>query len=657
MTFILKTIALYSHDGEIRHVPFERGLNIVTGQSNRGKSALLSIVEYCLGRSTFMVPDGRIRESVAWYALVLEAENGQQVLIAKPAPARGAESQSRVYFESGTALRLPDMRRLSANSNDDSLERWLSQRSGISPNLHLPTEHSTRAPLEASIKHTAYYLFQGQSLVANKDLLFHRQNEQFIPQAIRDTLPYFLGAVREDRLAITQALREARRRLAALQRQRDEAGSGASVRLSRGRTLLEEAKQVGALPPETKAETAAEIIENLRSALEWNPATAPSFDDGRIDALRQQVEALRGQLRDKDDQIAAAQAFAHEAEGFSSELSEQVWRLRSISLFRADVSECPVCATPLTELIPQAEDIRNSLKALDSGLDSVVRERPRLREHIESLSSDRNDMRAELEQKRLELEALAAEQAAFEEMRDANIRVARVLGRVSYYLETVRASDERSSPSRELAFAEGEVSRLEGLASDDESDDRLSSVMSRISSRMTMWAQTLGLEYQTHPYRLAMDKLTVVADKEDHPVPMYRMGGGQNWLGCHLIALLALHHVFVKLQRPVPRFLMLDQPSQVYFASPDVYRSLGGTTSATLAADADMVAVRRMFRFLFDVSQDLGPHFQIIVMEHANIDNDWFQKSMIEEPWAGDPRDARSSRGPAALIPSGWPEG
>ena len=41
---------------------------------------------------------------------------------------------------------------------------------------------------------------------------------------------------------------------------------------------------------------------------------------------------------------------------------------------------------------------------------------------------------------------------------------------------------------------------------------------------------------------------------------MARMGSGENWVGYHLIAHLALHQWFVQRQRPVPSFLFLDQP-------------------------------------------------------------------------------------------------
>jgi ABC-type lipoprotein export system ATPase subunit len=49
----LLAIILYSRTGERQVLEFAPGaLNVVTGESKTGKSALLEIVESCLGRDT-----------------------------------------------------------------------------------------------------------------------------------------------------------------------------------------------------------------------------------------------------------------------------------------------------------------------------------------------------------------------------------------------------------------------------------------------------------------------------------------------------------------------------------------------------------------------------------------------------------------------------
>ncbi|MCW9276910.1 hypothetical protein N5I83_29260, partial [Klebsiella variicola] len=86
----IKSIHVYSHDGQRRDLQFKvNGLNVITGRSSTGKSALSEIIEYCMGRSTFNVPEGIIRDKVSWFAVIYQFSQ-EQVLIAKPTPNAGA---------------------------------------------------------------------------------------------------------------------------------------------------------------------------------------------------------------------------------------------------------------------------------------------------------------------------------------------------------------------------------------------------------------------------------------------------------------------------------------------------------------------------------------------------------------------------------------
>jgi len=50
MSFQIKDIVVYSHRGQRRILPLKTGeLNIITGSSKTGKSALIEIMDYCLG--------------------------------------------------------------------------------------------------------------------------------------------------------------------------------------------------------------------------------------------------------------------------------------------------------------------------------------------------------------------------------------------------------------------------------------------------------------------------------------------------------------------------------------------------------------------------------------------------------------------------------
>lgn len=59
--------------------------------------------------------------------------------------------------------------------------------------------------------------------------------------------------------------------------------------------------------------------------------------------------------------------------------------------------------------------------------------------------------------------------------------------------------------------------------------------------------------------------------------------------------------------------------------------------------DEERQAVLNMFNLIFNVVDSLAPNFQVIITEHANLDNERYQ-SYVRENW----------RGGKALVPSDW---
>lgn len=645
MSMQIKSIVLYNRSGETRVIDFRLGqVNIITGKSSTGKSAMIDIIEYCLGRSDFRVPDGLIRDTVAWYSVLYQIDE-TQVFIAKPPPPVGSASQSQVYFEAGAHIEIPPFDKLIPNSTDEAVVGNLSQRLGISPNLNIPEAGQSRRPLEATLKHARFYLFQKQTVVANEDVLFHRQSEPYMPQTIKDTLPYFLGVVQEDRLKLIQDLREARRALRHAERNLEEATLVAGEGVRQGQALLAEGQQVGLIDSRLAPKTAEEVFEALHSVLSWLPTRLPPDNSDVIPALEQEIQELRNEFRRKQEQVRAAETYAQEARGYSTEATEQVLRLESVGLF-AEMSEhpdkCPLCAHLLSEPVATATAINTRLGELRDDLTVVNRERPHLREYIQTLGEEREHLRQHILDREIALAAVLREHHSAEEVRDTNTRIARVVGRISLYLETVVMVDERSGLHEAVDRARREVEHLESSLNPAEMEERQASILSSLSAEMTEWAKRLDLEYAGYPYRLDLNRLTVVADRAGHPIPMGQgMGGGDNWLGCHLITYLGLHKYFIEQGRPVPNFLILDQPTQVYFPR-DVYDRMDGTIEDL--TDDDRVAVNRIFDFLFDVCEQLAPGLQIIVLDHANLPTERFRKALVEPPWHGG----------RALIPEEW---
>jgi hypothetical protein len=644
----IKTILIYSHDGRIRQLDFKTaGLNVITGRSSTGKSALSEIVEFCMGRSSFNVPEGIIRDRVAWFGVIYQFE-GEEVLIAKPTPGHGRSSSSVAMMRRGVNLEIPQFGELAPNTDDDTVVSTLSRLLGIPENRTDVALNQSRPSFAANIKHTFYYLFQKQGIVSNKDQLFYRQNEPHQPQAIKDTLPILLGISSDARFELDAKLRIARRELKLQEKLIADAKDFIDTLVNKGVSLLSEARAVGIANFLDMPSGVNEITEILRTALEWKPQTIPAEDGSRISAIESGLSQLREERQGLSRKLDGALQFAKRADGFSSEAGEQKDRLSSIKALPRDSEtgawQWPFCEANLGMSSPIAQVLIQELESLDAELRLVAGDRPNLDAFIAGQTEGIRVINEQIKTRELELASAISANEVIAAMGSRNNAAARVVGRISLFLEGARPSAELETMAKEQQRLKLRVEHLEREIAKDDCDERLASVLNSISSLASGYIKRLGAEFSEFPFRLDLSHLTLVADRPDRPVPMFRTGGGENHLAYHLAALLALHQFAVAAKRPLPGFLFIDQPTQVYFPSEKAYDEADGSVERT-EADADIMAVRRLFELLLDFTQKQCAGFQIIVTEHANLRDQWFQDALVESPWTK----------PPALVPEDWP--
>lgn len=82
MKTLIHEIGVIDKQGLKHPVSFQEGLNVVTGKSSTGKSALIEIFDYCFGSEENTIPKGVITNSAVIYYVAL-AVNKQDMVIAR----------------------------------------------------------------------------------------------------------------------------------------------------------------------------------------------------------------------------------------------------------------------------------------------------------------------------------------------------------------------------------------------------------------------------------------------------------------------------------------------------------------------------------------------------------------------------------------------
>ncbi|MEP6804275.1 MAG: DUF3732 domain-containing protein, partial [Flavobacterium sp.] len=120
---------------------------------------------------------------------------------------------------------------------------------------------------------------------------------------------------------------------------------------------------------------------------------------------------------------------------------------------------------------------------------------------------------------------------------------------------------------------------------------------------------------------------------KDGKIRLDEMGSGANWLASHLSIFLSFLYLNLKNKKSViPSFLVLDQPSQVYFPRSSKKEDLTDEEDL-MKFDDNIDQVKNIFKVLSEEIEliyiNTGIKPQIIVLEHANDES--FEKFIIKD--------------------------
>lgn len=638
----LSQIVLYKKGKQPRILKFNLGkLNVITGISQSGKSVLIEIVDYCLGATACKISEGVVREFVEWYAIVVVFDNNERYFIARRNPSFGTHDtdSSAIIQRIGEQDPMPNVFAIKPNSTASNIIDFLSQKVGIRQNnLLLP---ATRNSYEVNFSHTIFYCFQPQGIIANKNCLFYRQDEQFIPQAMKDTLPYLLKAVPENQYEIQKQINELTRDLNRLLREEKEDSDIQSAESSRAFALVDESKQIGILDSNVSVETIDLAYQLLQEVVRYDrnqDQLNPLGENSILVDLQQKRVCLKDKMDELESQLVSVKNYVGETLDYEGVLEQQRIRLASIELYTEveNDNKCPLCHHELENSIPSVVAIRDSLRMLSTQLIDTKRETPRIIEYKDSLVKEIEIVRNEIRKVDRSIQAIYKAQECERKKRDLNIQIGKVIGKAILFLESTHVTDNNER-AQKIQRIKDKVAELSAQIDNDAVNAALGLIQGRISATLTSWSRNseLDIEYPNAELCFSPQKLTIYVKMGGRMVPMNQTGSGANWLSFHLAALFALHKEFIDSACSVPRFLMLDQPSQVYFPSQQVTDN---------EYDMDVEAVKKLFSFICRFVDSQEGKMQVIVTEHARLAGyPDYENAIVENWWDG-----------TKLVPQDW---
>lgn len=627
MKFYIDSVLLWpkKNDFGYRRLKFEPDkINIVTGASRTGKSAIIPIIDYCLGSGKCTIPVDTIRNACSWFGVLFTLDNEQLLLCRREPGNRVATGE--MYILRDQTITIPDT--IVANTNIDEVKNVLNELFSMSFLDLDPTKSNFSS--RPSYRDFMAFLFQPQNIVANADVLFYKADTSEHRQKLINVFPYALGAV-------TPAVLAARQELDKIKRQRDRIQRDIEVirRVSEGwkhevAGWIAQAREMGLTTFTCTENTEFDVqVEHLTSIVEKSE-TDSELTASNIKDHSEELVALR-----KEEQETSAQLFAlrkrhtemlqlKESIGqYGDSLRIQVQRLE-ISTWLKSLSGndglCPFCHNvhtsannELNVLCQAIEEVEKSAGNMQNIPAAFEREMQMVETEIEFYIEKLNAV-----QKRIQEESGKNENAANKKYTLSGI--ARFLGRMEATLQTFQRIGKDGDLEEALEKLNDRIFELEAEVDEAEIHRKTVAAIRYINQKIGEVIQKLDVEYPDNPVEFLIHDLTLkVKNENGRDDYLWEIGSASNWLSYHIATVLAFQRFFqTRGGVSVPNFVIFDQPSQVYF--PQVSRGDGDSDQTVQIDDEDKLAVKKIFMAMDAFLRETSNAVQLIVTEHADED-------------------------------------
>jgi hypothetical protein len=661
MYFKIAHIILWPKDDtkERRVISFDLNkINVITGDSQKGKSSIIPIVDYCLGSSKCTIPVGVIREKTEWFGVVIQFEDRKR-LFARKEP--GVQIQSVEVYINEDFIEIDEIPRPFSMTSVKYLKNRLNEISNM-PYLTLTDQTDDESSgKRASFRDFSAFQFQPQHIVANPYTLFFKADTAENQQRLKNIFPLVLGAIDKKTLLLKQELKLLEQELQKKQRILAEINQYTNNWLLQLKDYYSKAREYGLLKnaSEPSSEWSAQIyIEYLRNVSIYNSVSVLQVD---ISATERAVKELQNLTKEEIDISRDIGTERHHLYKFLSlfdsekkyhvALKTQLERMEPVSWLSKLVEpnqECIFCGAmsnqayeELQHLTEHIVKISESSNFIDKSYDILDREIIKRKSKLSELESSLNTIR---KQKLL----LEVESENIRAIRQTENEVYRYLGRLEKGLEDYSIVHGHNEIQDEINILKQEIEKLRPKVDPKLLDQNLKVKLQQVSKSIATYAKFLGVENPDDPVLLDVVNLTLRKQSEGRDDFLWEIGSGANWMGYHIATILALHDHFVGLDwNPVSQFLIIDQPSQVYF--PDKLQK----QSETEYTPDDILKVQKIFTaFAAHLSNNKGRSAaQIILIEHADQITWKAHEDDVHlvKRWRDDEESADS-----ALIPSEW---
>jgi len=668
MKAFIKYIGVITNDDKIHHVEFKDGVNVITGRSSTGKSAILEVFDYCFGSSEFIIPDGVITKYSVFYFVIIKlketylilgrSKNKKDCFLSSTTDTTFIDNINNFnndYFQLLDKYTLQDFKKelnkyfnIDINDTDEDLEDRKFRKNNA----------KKAAP---SFRNFTSFILQHQNLIANKHALFYRFDEKEKKEQVVEQYKIFLSFVDSEYFPLKQRLAELTRELKQLQFVKDNALKYQEQNKDKLKFLLEEFELI----------TNKKLFKNNIEAILLKPNESLQHLDNIIsdkesivsDDFSNKNISNKNELQTKYNKLISE---IRKIQNIISEIDVSIIYAKDFTEQKSNIShsnnsaindcECIFCGNQNVKLVDKQNKLKEAIEWFNNEMDKsqyTIESFVSNKKQYELILKDLIDS-ASLVKK--EINALDKVITSLEKNKSIEYQATKVIIQIEAFLETIKTNS-----LIEIEIKIGDVKELisiieKTLKTDYDVEKKLNLAERQINQQMNrigkelefedIYKDDLNLKFDSKTFELYQQ--TLKKGLPDKKVYLRSMGSGANWLSSHvaLFTSLLYYSCTLKDKSLIPTILFLDQPSQVYFPTEidndEVFdgKKLKEISSEETDYDDDINAVTNLFDQLVEFCDytyaETGIKPQIIITDHADklkLKNADFNDDLVRARW------------------------
>jgi len=655
MNFTIKSIILWPKDESksIRKIDFEKNkVNIITGGSEKGKSSIISIIDYCLGSTECKIPTRTIRDKTQWFGILISLQNDDEIILARKEPGMGRISGD-MYMKSGKELDIPE--KIISNCNYADVKHRLNDLSKL-PYIDMEKgDYISGFQSRPSFRDMVSFIFQPQYIVANQSSLYYKSDSSKHREKLKNIFPYVLKAVDNEYLELKEELRDRERELSIFQKELEKRIKISEKWLGGIRSTFMMAKEFGLLnqsPYPTDDWKPKDYIPYFRIILKsMENQNTPFIPEGATNITTKRIVQLQEDeiqfafklqnLRNRQELIKKIEASNR---GYRDTLLDQMERMDSVSWFNKKIAQktnCPFCESETSnakEYIIKLVNVNSDI--LEKGY-TTNDHHTVLNDELEKLNKEVLNFEKKINNTREELRNLQTLNYADNKKIQTINNIYKFIGQLEAELKNYDAQLDNSDLISKINENTERIDFINEKIKQDIVNNKIRNAKVKITTAIKHYAQIFNAANSTEAIELNIKDLTLnFISKSGRYEALYEIGSGSNYMAYHLSTLLGLHEFFLKQkEHPVPNFIIFDQPSQAYFPDTDIEFS---------EKNEDIARVKKIFEAFESAIKRTNGNLQIIILEHVGrFAWDTFEDMHLVKRWREDEEDN-------ALIPREW---